>query len=338
MKGMVSVILPVYNEEAYIEEAIDSILNQTYTNLELIVIDDGSTDTTLEIIMRKKSEDDRIVLITRKNKGLVTSLNEGILIAKGEYIARMDADDKSHLDRLEKQVAYMEMNKDVYLLGTNYSLLYEPGLSEDVKKAAQGTHKRSMAPIDSMNWFLSTNETMKFIHPTIMMRKTLFDKIGLYRQYKLEDIELYFRCGINNLRIDKLDEILLDYRVRANSKSRTEGRAEQTKEIMSYKLDYLVGRNWNEKTEFKYMIWGADISGTIAVKIINDKLPNTQCLGYIDSFKEGELNDYPVVKPDQLERIKPDYVFICTNGGAVAARKYLKDTGMVEEKDFFKIS
>lgn len=338
MGKLVSVILPVYNGEKYLKEAIDSILQQTYKDIECIIVNDGSSDTTLDILLDYQKKDNRIVIITRENRGLVTSLNEAIQISHGEYIARMDADDIAHLDRIEKQVCYMEKNQDVYLLGTNYSLLYEDGADEDVIKAAQGTHRRSQAPIDREDWFLSANETMKFIHPTIMMRRVLFDKIGPYRQYKLEDLELYFRTGVNGLRIDKLEEVLLDYRVRATSKSRTDTRAEQTKELMEVKMQYLVENGMDPQRKWNYLIWGADISGVLGIEVIQNRLPNAVCLGYIDSFKEGIINDHPVIKPDKIKEYAPDYVFICTNGGAVPARKALKELGMKEIEEFFKIS
>lgn len=335
---LVSVILPVYNGAEYLKEAVESMLQQTYRNIECIIIDDGSIDETLDILMKYKKEDNRVVIISRENRGLVESLNEAILISKGKYVARMDADDISHLDRIEKQVQYLEEHQDVYLLGTNYSLIYEENINDDVKKAAQGTHKRSMAPIDKDDWFLSTNETMKFIHPTIMIRRELFNRIGLYRQYKLEDIELYFRTGINHYRIDKLEEVLLDYRVRGSSKSRTEQRAEQTKEIIGFKMDYLKDTIFKDKSIINYMIWGADISGIEAIEVLNDKLPQANLVAYIDSFKEGELNGFPVVKPERINEYSHDYIFVCTNGGAVYARRYLKDIGKEEIKDFFKIS
>lgn len=338
MDKLVSIILPVYNGEKYLKEAVDSILNQTYQNMECIIVNDGSTDSTLDILLEYQKKDHRIVLISRENRGLVTSLNEAIQISHGAYIARMDADDVAHSDRIEKQVGYMEQNNDVYLLGTDYSLLYEEGVSEEIRKAAEGTHRRSQAPIDKRDWFLSTNETMKFIHPTIMLRRELFAQIGLYGQYKLEDLELYFRAGIHNLRIDKLEEELLDYRVRAASKSRTDTRAEQTRELMEVKMQYLADQVLDSQKEWRYLIWGADISGVLGVEVIHNQLPKAVCLGYIDSFKEGRVNGYPVIKPDKIKEYSPDYIFICTNGGAVAARKTLKALGLQEIREFFKIS
>ena len=106
MNNPISVVMSVYNGEIYLYEAIESILNQTFTNFEFIIIDDGSTDNSAEII--KSYDDNRIVLIQQGNKGLAAALNEGIKIAKGKFIARMDADDISLPTRLETQIQFME--------------------------------------------------------------------------------------------------------------------------------------------------------------------------------------------------------------------------------------
>jgi len=115
---LISVVMSVYNGEDYLEEAIESILNQTYKNFEFIIIDDGSTDKSLGIIHRYKELDDRIILISRENRGLIASLNEGIKKAKGKYIIRMDADDISMPNRFQEQFDFMELNQDVVLCGS----------------------------------------------------------------------------------------------------------------------------------------------------------------------------------------------------------------------------
>lgn len=335
---LVSVILPVYNGEKYLREALDSIVNQTYRNIEIIIINDGSQDGTVSILEEYVKKDSRIVLISRENRGLVASLNEGIKIARGEYIARMDADDISHLDRFEKQVDYLNMHKDIYLLGSNYNLIYENNLSEERKKRHDGTHRRSLPSIDRDNCFLSTNETMKFIHPTIMMRRELFDIVGLYRDFKIEDLELYFRVGAKGLGIAKIEEPLLEYRAREESKSWADTRAEQSKEIMDMKLDYLMTELDDSLRTAKYMIWGADISGNIAYGLIKNKMPDAVCIAYIDPYKTGEMNNVPILMPEKIKDLNPDYIYICTQAGAVSARKYLSDFGWREIERFFKIS
>lgn len=335
---LVSVVLPVYNGEKYLKEALESILNQTYRNIEIIIVNDGSQDGTLSMILQYMVKDRRIVLISRENRGLVCSLNEALKIARGEYIARMDADDISHPDRFEKQVAYLDEHKDIYLLGSNYNLIYEEGLSEERKKRHDGTHRRSQAPIDPNNRFLSTNETMKFIHPTIMMRRELFDIVGPYRDYKIEDLELYFRVGAKGLGITKIEEPLLDYRAREESKSWADTRAEQSREIMDMKLDYLMKELDGSLATAAYMIWGADISGNIAFDLIEKKMPASRCIAYIDPYKEGVLNGVPIIAPERIQKLEPDYIYICTQAGAVAARELLSKVGWKEIEQFFKIS
>src|SRR5690606_34355737 len=109
----VSVILPAYNAERHIEEAVESILSQTFDDCELIALDHGRTDATRAILEKIARRDARVRLVSRPNKGLVATLNEGLLLSRGEYIARMDADDVSHPERLRLQVEYLDSNHDV---------------------------------------------------------------------------------------------------------------------------------------------------------------------------------------------------------------------------------
>jgi glycosyltransferase involved in cell wall biosynthesis len=117
----ISVLLPAYNCEKYITEAVNSILGQTFRDFELIIIDDGSTDDTRKILLDLARKDRRIKLIlSRKNKGIVHSMNLAVKKARGKYLARMDADDVSLRTRLEKQYRFLEENRDVFLCGTSY--------------------------------------------------------------------------------------------------------------------------------------------------------------------------------------------------------------------------
>lgn len=115
---LVSVVMPLYNSEKYVEEAITSIINQTYGNWELIIINDGSRDNCGKIA--QSFADDRIRYIERENKGFIYSLNEGISLAKGKYVARLDDDDVAYNERFAKQVEIMEHNENVVLCGSSY--------------------------------------------------------------------------------------------------------------------------------------------------------------------------------------------------------------------------
>ena len=105
---LVSVVMPVYNAQKYLNKAIDSILAQTYKDFEFIIINDGSTDNSLQIIKKYQKKDKRIIVKNKKNKGIVAALNDGIKLSRGKYLARMDADDISLPSRFEVQVNFME--------------------------------------------------------------------------------------------------------------------------------------------------------------------------------------------------------------------------------------
>jgi len=122
----VTVLMSVYNGEKYLREAIDSILNQTFTDFEFLIVNDGSTDRTAEIL--RSYDDPRIIIINNeKNIGLTKSLNIGLRMAKGEYIARMDADDVSMPERLQKQIELLNQKKNTGLVGTYYTIINEKG-------------------------------------------------------------------------------------------------------------------------------------------------------------------------------------------------------------------
>ena len=177
--------MPVYNIEQYVARAISSILEQTYQNLELLVIDDCSKDLTLEKITQYK--DPRIKLIkNNKNMGISISLNKGIHASKGKYIARMDGDDISLPDRIEKQCNFMEENPQIGILGTGYYVIDENG----------GRKKAFIYPTENIEirWKLLTGPV--FPHPTAMVRKKVLLKNDiLYSENLLtaQDYDLWIR-------------------------------------------------------------------------------------------------------------------------------------------------
>lgn len=205
----ISVIMPVYNSEAYIRYAIESILNQTFSDFEFIIIDGASKDKSYEITQKYAQNDGRIVsLKTDENIGLIETLNMAIRIARGKYIARMDADDISLLDRLSKQFEYMEKNPEIGISGGTMQIVDMNG-----------------RVIGQRSYHLKDEEIRKnifrhspFSHPLIIIRKSVLDKAGFYDpEYNdAEDYELYFRIG-KYAKFGNLVDILLKYRVHKNS-------------------------------------------------------------------------------------------------------------------------
>ena len=200
----VSVILPAYNAEKYIDEAIKSILLQSFTDYEFIIINDGSTDNTLKIIESFQSQDKRIKVINRENKGLVYSLNEGISVAKGEYIARMDADDISEIARLEEQVALLDSGADI--CGCHYEEIDDNGSVISIKKV----------PLNSSAIILCLGRTVPFAHGSVMFKKAKFQKYGLRygmtTYSKAEDYALWCEMYNKSFVFKNVDSFLFKYR------------------------------------------------------------------------------------------------------------------------------
>ena len=185
MEPCVSVLMSVYNGERYLEEAIESILNQTFRDFEFIIINDGSADGTAGILAHYQRVDDRVRVYDQENRGLVASLNRGGQLARGEYIARMDADDVSLPERLRKQVDYMETHPEVGVMGTQMKQIDEKG--------------RLLSAFDAPLAHEAILWKMLFecaiAHPTVLMRRHLLIEAGGYdpSYAHIEDTELWSR-------------------------------------------------------------------------------------------------------------------------------------------------
>jgi glycosyltransferase involved in cell wall biosynthesis len=195
----ITVLMPVYNCELYIREAVDSILNQTFADFEFLILDDASTDATVAII--KTYNDPRIQLIQKpQNSGYTNSLNNGLSIAKGEYIARMDGDDISLPERFAKQVAFMDANPEVVVCGCAFQIL--------------GSDKISSGCEFNDDIKLAMLKESCIGHPTAMIRKSILEKNNILYDNKMEpaeDYDLWVRL-LSFGKLHNLQEILLYYR------------------------------------------------------------------------------------------------------------------------------
>lgn len=205
-KGLVSVIMSVYNAEKFLNVCIDSILNQTYRNFEFIIIDDCSTDSTSTILESYRILDSRIIIVRNsKNRGLTYSLNMAIRMALGEYIARMDADDIAFPKRLEKQIGFLENHSAIDICGTACIEIDGDG-NELFHKSMPMNNREIEFIIFKMN---------PFIHSTVMVRNVFFNKVGLYNEtyVKSQDLELWARAYVAGIKMANLSDFLLYYRM-----------------------------------------------------------------------------------------------------------------------------
>jgi GT2 family glycosyltransferase len=207
---MVSVIIPVYNSERFLSGALVSILSQSLECIQIVLVNDGSTDNTLSIMKEFAARDNRIQILSRPNTGIVGALNDGIELCKGEFIARMDSDDWAHPERLLRQHSFLSTHSDVVACGTAAWII-------DPRGRIVGLH-RPPTWHEQIEEMLLKGNGGAFLHPSLMIRAEALKATGGYKpEFDLaEDLDLYFRL-LQQGRLANLPEPLLHYRQHLSS-------------------------------------------------------------------------------------------------------------------------
>lgn len=238
--------MPAYNAERYIALAIDSILHQTFSEFEFIIVDDASTDATPEIIRRFAAQDERITTFRNEtNQNLCVTLNRALDAASGEYVARMDADDWSYPDRLQKQVAFMDVNPDVVISGGSMVVCDEELEEKNVRR-----------------YHLTDSEIRRklfryspFSHPTIIFRTEAARRVNGFDPalFSAEDYDFYFRIGTQGL-FANLNDTLVKLRTHSGSISqRLATRQERLTIAIRFKARAEYGYRMS-RTDFAYTL------------------------------------------------------------------------------------
>lgn len=209
---IVSILMPVYNAESFVEESLLTILNQSFKNFELILINDGSTDSSLKILEKYSDIEDRIVLINRENKGLVQSLNDAINISKGKFLARMDSDDLSAPLRLESQLKLMH-EKKLDICGCHYFIIDQNNKYLD----------SFLAPLNNESLIFFLAQGVPFAHGSALIRKEFLEihKIRYGGDFHYaEDKALWHKMYNLGARFGNVNEFLFSYRELGSSLSK----------------------------------------------------------------------------------------------------------------------
>lgn len=201
--------MPVYNAERYVSEAIESILNQTDRDFEFVIIDDGSTDRSRQILQDYAARDPRIRLTSRPNTGYLRALNEGLDYCQGEYVARMDADDVALAERFERQIAFLDAHPECLMVGCAMLRIDEDGdllCEEHLPETHEAIEARLLAAVGAVG------------HPAAMIRRQSLVDVGGYRDeyYGAEDHDLWLRLAERG-KLANLSEALLKCRVHVDN-------------------------------------------------------------------------------------------------------------------------
>jgi len=203
----VSVVLPVYNCQRYVAEAINSVLRQTHRDFDLVVIDDGSSDRAADVCRGFARHDGRITFVTRPNRGHCHTMNEGLALARGEWVAVMHCDDVMLPNRLERQVAFVTANPRLSLVSSLVEWIDEEG-------GHVGYSRSDLTTPDAVAAARAGEGTIAFPHPAVMFRKAAVQAVGGYRQafYPVEDLDLWNRIADARYGVLVQPEVLMKYR------------------------------------------------------------------------------------------------------------------------------
>lgn len=243
---LISILMPNYNNEKYLSEAIESILNQTYKNFEFIIIDDCSTDNSWELIQKYAKKDKRIRAYRNdRNLKIVKTLNKALKLVNGKYIGRMDGDDIVTLDKFEKQVTFLEKNLDVDCVGTNLELT-----NSNMKKIGVRMYPKTHNEIKKK---LSMEASIA--HATILIKSDILKKAKYSLGNELaEDYDLWFRLFQRGVIFHNLQEITYFYRQHENQGKFTNLKGTLLKAINVKRRYIFKGNFFSMRSSFHFVL------------------------------------------------------------------------------------
>ncbi|MGK7395875.1 MAG: glycosyltransferase [Candidatus Cyclobacteriaceae bacterium M3_2C_046] len=329
----ISIILPVKNAENTIHQAVKSILNQTFEDLELIVIDDHCQDHTLEKLA--KISDSRIKVLQPEGKGLVDGLNQGIRYSKGRYLARMDADDISLAWRLEKQLDLLKQEPEVDVVS---------GLVEYV--GDQKNHQGYYLHVQWLNQLITCRDIYlnRFVdaplaHPSAMFRRSLIGSGPFYREGSFpEDYDLWLRLFEQGVRFKKITWPVLQWRDHPARLSRT---SEKYKRLNFTLLKLSYFNQWFKSKSDQnraILIWGIGAKAKYCGNFLKER--GVTVAGYIDVTPKKYFNNHPVIHYHDIKLYRSCFIlsFVSDRTGRKLVHQYLLDQGWIEGKDFYRMA
>lgn len=214
MINNISILLPAYNGEKYLSQAIESVLQQTFKNFKVYLINDGSTDNTLKIMKKFAQQDHRVIIITHDNIGMGASLNKALELVDTEWIARMDADDIMEPIRLERQIDFIKQHPEIAVASSFVSYI-------DANNKVIGKSTSEFTNKEKVDEYLSKNKLIGFSHPAVLFKKDVILEVGGYRPqfWPADDIDLWNRVAERGYGILVQPEYLLRYRIHSESVS-----------------------------------------------------------------------------------------------------------------------
>jgi len=332
----ISVLLPCYNAAETLEEALQSLACQTMTDFEVVMVNDGSQDSSLDILETWEQKDSRFRILSQPHKGIISALNSGLQACQAAYVARMDTDDRSHPQRLVSQFEFLETHPEVSVVGC----LVAGFPSGQVRQGFR----------IYMNWLnslVSDGEIRREIfvesplaHPSVTFRKDVVLKVGGYQEHGwAEDYDLWLRLYLNEARFAKIPEILLEWREHPERLTRTDGRY-SLENFLRAKAYYIVRGPLRDCDGL--ILWGAGMMGRRLSKHLLRQGAPLEAFIDIDPRKIGRTRrGLPILPPEDLEDWWTDHrhPVLLSAVGARGARRLIRERltaeGLVEGHDWW---
>ena len=336
---VVSVLIPCYNAAETIGECLHSLKAQTLTDFEVILVDDGSTDQTGELLQNWAIEDSRFIVYIQEHSGIIDALNAGLTLSRASCVARMDADDRCHPDRLAKQVDFLEQNPGVGVVGSLVRAFPEVRVRQGIQ-----------IYLDWINSLVDHEQICReifvespFVHPSVTFRKSVIAQAGGYQEHGwAEDYDLWLRLYLAGTSFAKLPEMLLDWREDPNRLTRTDNRY-SLENFLRAKAHYLAlgpvaGRD-------AVILWGAGMTGRrISKHLLRLSVP---LVGFID-IDPGKIGRFrfglPIHEPGKLPGLWKQFqrpillAAVGARGARELIRRQLNAIGLIEGSDWLGVA
>jgi len=332
----VSVLMPCYNAEAVVAEALHSLSNQTLADFEIVAVDDGSTDSTLAILQTWSQEDSRLRILPCPHEGIIPALNTGLQACRAPYVARMDSDDICQPERLERQVAYLDEHPEVALVSCQVEGFPKERLREGFR-----------IYIDWQNSLVSNDDIRREIfvesplaHPSVTFRKAVVEDLGGYQERGwAEDYDLWLRLYLQDARFAKIPQRLISWREYPERLTRSDGRY-SLENFLRAKAYYLVRGPLAEREAV--IIWGAGMMGRRLSKQLQRQHAPLVAFIDIDPKKIGRTRrGLPILSPDDLLELWQRYsnpvllAAVGARGARTLIRERLEGMGLREGQDWW---
>ena len=333
-RPQLSILMSVYNEGVFLERTLNSLQRQTFTDWELVVVDDGSDDQTGAILALASAIDPRIRVLSPGKIGLVKALNLGLKSCQAGLLARMDGDDICHPQRLEKQVHYLKAHPEVDLLATRVRHFPRPRLSDGMRAYENWLNSHLVHDDIKRDIFVES----PFANPSVMMRTERLRSLGGYLDYGWpEDYDLWLRMAASGARFARLEKELVFWRDHPDRLTRT-SEAFSLQAFRTCRAHYLVQGYLKEHREVT--LWGAGQEGKAWRKTLQKHNIRVKRWVEIDPKKIGQtIHDAPVVSIEALAANQgPMLITIGAKGAREQVRQFTAQRGLIEGEDFLCVT